>query len=59
MKQLDSESSSDSNGNAKEDRVTVEDGAHSNHESDGVTNQNVSIKSDSSTRVVEALLFPC
>ena len=35
---LDSESSSDSDGNAMEDRVAVEDGGHSENESDQVTN---------------------
>ena len=53
LNQLDSESSSDSDGNAMEDRVAVEDGGHSENESDQVTNissQAVSIESDSSMR---------
>ena len=53
LNQLDSESSSDSDGNAMEDRVAVEDGGHSENKSDQVTNissQAVSIESDSSMR---------
>ena len=53
LNQLDSESSSDSDGNAMEDRFAVEDGGHSENESDQVTNissQAVSIESDSPMR---------
>ena len=37
LNQLDPESSSDSDGNPMEDIVAIEDGDHSEHESDGVT----------------------
>lgn len=47
---LDSESSSDNDGNAMEDRVAVEAGDHGEHVSDEVTDQSISIESDSSTR---------
>ena len=59
LNQLDSESSSDSNGNRMEDIVAIaEDGDHSEHELDGVTDQGISIESDS-IHIVETLLFPC
>ena len=47
LNQLDPESSSDSDGNPMEDIVAIEDGDHSKHESDGVTDQGISIESDS------------
>ena len=47
LNQLDPKSSSDSNGSPMEDIVTIEDGDHSEHESDGVTDQGISIESDS------------
>ena len=46
LNQLDPESSSDSDGDPMEDIVTIEDGDHSEHESDGVTDQGISIESD-------------
>ena len=39
LNQLDTESSSDSDGNPMEDIVAIEDGDHSEHESDGVTDK--------------------
>ena len=47
LNQLDPESSSDSDGNPMEDIVAIEDGDHSEHESDGVTDQGIIIESDS------------
>ena len=47
LNQLDPESSIDSDGNPMEDIVATEDGDHSEHESDGVTDQGISNESDS------------
>ena len=47
LNQLDPESSSDSDGNPMEDIVAIEDGDHSKHELDGLTDQDISIESDS------------
>ena len=56
LNQLDPESSSDSNGNPMEDIVAIEDSDHSEHESDGVTDQGISIESDS-TRTGNSSVF--
>ena len=47
LNQLDPKFSSDSDENPMEDIVTIEDGDHSEHELNVVTDQGISIESDS------------